>query len=237
MKKILLFMAALMVAVCANAQFMRAEELEKYAKERFGSKWSDAATNIAQNITLDKNNSLTYIQVVNCPGQTKDQLYQKMHYWFSASFNDANHVIQMDDKDAGTIIGVGLVSNIASHVGGINRYDVSIRPIIKVDIKDNKIRITYTVQNYDVLKSAGGGALNNIGQSFSAIGGQPSNNKIEDFNEKWPLEQCFPFVKKDKHKKTSSKALVMTHAYSNVIMDKIEEAAKNGIVGNENDEW
>ncbi len=29
----------------------------------------------------------------------------------------------------------------------------------------------------------------------------------------------------------------MTHAYSNVIMDKIEEAAKNGLVGNENNDW
>ena len=29
----------------------------------------------------------------------------------------------------------------------------------------------------------------------------------------------------------------MTHAYSNVIMDKIENAVKHGIVGNENDDW
>lgn len=58
-------------------------------------------------------------------------------------------------------------------------------------------------------------------------------------DEKWTLEKCFPFVEKDGHKakKTSSKALVMTHAYSNVIMDKIEEAVKNGLVGNENEDW
>lgn len=29
----------------------------------------------------------------------------------------------------------------------------------------------------------------------------------------------------------------MTHAYSNVIMDKIEEAVKNGLAGNESDNW
>lgn|GEM_PF-5118212 len=29
----------------------------------------------------------------------------------------------------------------------------------------------------------------------------------------------------------------MTHAYSNAIMDKVEEAVKNGIVGNEDDDW
>ena len=29
----------------------------------------------------------------------------------------------------------------------------------------------------------------------------------------------------------------MAHAYSNVIMDKIEEVVKNGLVGNENENW
>ena len=29
----------------------------------------------------------------------------------------------------------------------------------------------------------------------------------------------------------------MTHAYSNAVMDKIEEAVRNGVVGNENDDW
>ena len=41
----------------------------------------------------------------------------------------------------------------------------------------------------------------------------------------------------DNKKRTCSKALVMTHAYSNAIIDKIEEAVKNGIVGNEDDDW
>lgn len=35
----------------------------------------------------------------------------------------------------------------------------------------------------------------------------------------------------------ASKALVMAHAYSNVVMDKIEECVKNGLVGNENEDW
>ena len=51
------------------------------------------------------------------------------------------------------------------------------------------------------------------------------------------LSRNDPFVEKDKHKKTSSKALVMAHAYSNVLMDKIEETVKNGLVGNETEDW
>ena len=44
-------------------------------------------------------------------------------------------------------------------------------------------------------------------------------------------------AEKDKHKKTSSKSLIMAHAYSNVLIDKIEEAIKNGVIGNENEDW
>ena len=44
-------------------------------------------------------------------------------------------------------------------------------------------------------------------------------------------------LEKDAQKRTCAKALVMPHAYSNAIIDKIEEAVKNGIVGNEDDDW
>lgn len=57
------------------------------------------------------------------------------------------------------------------------------------------------------------------------------------YGEKWTLDACFPFAAKDSHKKTSCKALIMAHAYSNVVMDKIEECIKNGLTGNENDNW
>lgn len=87
-----------------------------------------------------------------------------------------------------------------------------------------------TVQCYDVEKSIGGGVMS----AFSNGSTKPTLS-----NEQWALETCYPFVEKDAHKakKTSSKALVMAHAYSNVIMDKIEEAVKNGLVGNESDNW
>lgn len=227
MKKFLiLFAAVLSMAMSVNAQIMRTEELETYAKEKYGEKWNDAAANLASTLQLDKNNSLTYVQVIDCPGKTKNQLYVILNYWVTASFNDANSVIQLNDKELGCIIAQGYLPNIAGHMGGINSYNVSVKPIIKLDIKENKIRVTYTVQNYEAIVLAGGGIM-------GAIGGTVPT-KIA---EKWVLEKCYPFAEKDKHKKTSSKALIMTHAFSNVIMDKIEEAVKNGVSGNENDNW
>ena len=225
MKKILLsFIASFTLASTINAQILRAEELEEYAKEKYGERWVDAAQNLATTLTLDKNNALTYTQVIEAPGKTKEQLYILLNYWYSSTFGSGKAVIQLNDKDAGVIIGKGYIESIASHTGGMNNYTVHLEPVIKTDIKDNKIRITYTVPFYSVVVRVGGG-----------FWGNPAQAKRSD--ENWVLDKCFPFAEKDSHKKTSSKAFVMAHAYSNVVMDKIEEAVKSGLVGNEDEEW
>lgn len=229
MRKTFLLLALLCCGYTStNAQILRAEELETYAKERYGDKWVDAATNLASQLVLDKNCGLTYTQVVECPGKTSSQLYVLLNYWFISTFNDANSVIKLNDKELGTIIAQGYVEGIAQHVGGSNSYDVSIQPIIKCDIKEEKIRITYTVPYYSVVKMIGGGWIGAFGDDKTP----PVRS-----DEKWTLDTCFPFVQKDSHKKTSCKALIMAHAYSNVVMDKIEECVKNGLTGNEDDDW
>lgn len=160
------------------------------------------------------------------PGKSKDELYVLLNYWYTNTFNDANSVIKLNDKELGCIIGQGFIEGIAAHSGGMNTYYVNLKPIIKTDIKEGKVRITYSVTAYDIDKQAGGGIL-------GAING----DRGVHVDETWGLEECFPFAEKDKHKKTSAKALVMAHAFSNVMMDKIEEAVKNGINGNEGDDW
>lgn len=232
MKKKLMLILALMASISSKAQLMRAEELETYAKEKYGTKWKDAAANLAQTITLDKNKSLTYTEIIEAPGKTKEELYVLLNYWYTSTFNDANSVIKLNDKDAGVIIANGYVADIAEHAAGVNAYQVNLNPIIKTDIKDGKVRVTYTIQGYDVTIAAGGGAT---GAFLSGMGGGRTRTTI--VNETWTLDHCYPFAEKDKHMKTSSKALVMAHAYSNVLMDKIKETIQNGLVGNEDDDW
>jgi hypothetical protein len=41
--------------------------------------------------------------------ETKEDLFVKAHEWFAINFRSANHVIQMADKEAGKIIGKGIV--------------------------------------------------------------------------------------------------------------------------------
>ena len=73
MKQMKLWLLAILTCcgtVVAQAQVMKAADLEKYAKQRYGDKWLDAAKNLSADLTLDKNESLTYQQVIEAPGKT-----------------------------------------------------------------------------------------------------------------------------------------------------------------------
>ena len=227
-------------AVTIQAQVMKSADLEKYAKQKYGDKWLDAAANLAKGLTLDKNESLTYQQIIESPGKSKQQLYVALNYWVTATFKD-KQAITLNDKEAGCIIVTASIVDIARHVGTVNKYSVSIAPVIRLDIKDGKVRVTYTVQTYDVLADISGGWLTAIEADNKTFG--DSKRKKDDktnpylYDSQWEIAQHYPFVEKDAQKRTCAKALVMTHAYSNAIMDKVEEAIKNGIIGNEDDDW
>ena len=243
MKQIRFWMIAAILTICGmncQAQVMKAADLEKYAKERYGDKWLDAAMNLAHGLTLDKNQSLTYQQVIEAPGKTRQQLYVALNYWATATFKD-KQAITLNDKEAGCFIISSTIPGIVNHTGTLNKYSVSITPVIRLDIKDGKVRVTYTVQNYDILTDISGGWISMMESDQRTYG--DSKRKKEDktnanlYDEQWEIAAHYPFVEKDPQKRTCSKALVMTHAYSNAIMDKVEEAIKNGIVGNEDEDW
>ena len=80
MKRIIFTLSLLVAVISANAQILRAEELEKYAKEKFGDNWVEAATNLGSQLTLDKNNAIDYVQVIDAPNKNKDQLYVLLNY-------------------------------------------------------------------------------------------------------------------------------------------------------------
>ena len=150
MKRMKLWMLAA-ILLCgtmnAQAQVMKAADLEKYAKEKYGEKWLDAAANLAKEI--------------EAPGKTKQQLYVALNYWVTATFKD-KQAITLNDKEAGCIIISSPIDGIADHTGTLNRYIVSITPVIKIDIKEGRVRVTYTVQNYDILKAENAGWIGGI---------------------------------------------------------------------------
>ncbi|MBR1395575.1 MAG: DUF4468 domain-containing protein [Prevotella sp.] len=241
-KALALLLLAAIPVFSAQAQVMKAADLEKYAKEKYGDKWLDAAKNLAEGLTLDKNESLTYQQVIQAEGKTKQQLYVALNYWATATFKDHN-AITLNDKEAGCIIISSTIPGIVEHMGTISKYTVSITPIIRLDIKEGRVRVTFTVQNYDILNDISGGwfGITPDGEKNKSYGDgkrkRDDKTNVSLYDEQWEIARHYPFVEKDAQKRTCAKALVMTHAYSNAIIDKVEEALKNGIVGNEDDDW
>ena len=55
-----------------HAQVMKAPDFEKYVKEKYGGKWHNTAAKLANGLTLDKNQSLTFFSV-----QTIIELFNK----------------------------------------------------------------------------------------------------------------------------------------------------------------
>ena len=229
MKRFILSLLFTLTSIICFGQIITNKDLEVYSCNKFGKDWGEASLKVKEFVDFDKNRGITFVEVVEAEGKTKDEIYMILNYWFTASFVDANSVIKLNDRAAGVIIARGFVEGVAQHIGDLNNYNVSLNPIIKCDIKDEKVRITYTIPYYSVSMAAGGGSIT------MALGGNTKNTPI--INSKWMIDECYHFVEKDKHKKTSCKALVMSFAYSNVIIDKIRDAIESGLIGNEDDEW
>lgn len=136
-KNVITLLLAVMACLSMQAQVMKTADLEKYAKQRYGEKWLDAAFTLGRTIQLDKNESITFQEVINAPGKNKQQLYVTLNYWATATFKD-KQAITLNDKDAGCIIVSSTLSNIVQHTGTLNSYSVSITPVIRIDIKDER---------------------------------------------------------------------------------------------------
>ncbi|MCK9160214.1 MAG: DUF4468 domain-containing protein [Bacteroidaceae bacterium] len=167
------------------------------------------------------------VTIVDSLNKSKDQLYIAVNDWFIRSFINGRSIIQLNDKEAGVIIGKGYVRNVAEHVLFASSANVSAWIIIRVDLKDNKMKITTTIQKYDMKIGTGV-----IGAMNTGLNGTPDS---KDF-ERWLPQNYFPFVKRSSYKRTAAKAFVNCHIYSLVLADKLAEAATNGITGTE-DNW
>ena len=65
----------------------------------------------SQNLPIDnKTGKVTYEEVVTVEGTYAEGIYIRANEWFAKTFNSAQDVIQMQDKEAGRIIGKGSIS-------------------------------------------------------------------------------------------------------------------------------
>lgn len=229
MKKIISMALLLLVGVMsASAQFVTPQDLEKYAEKKYGDSWVKTAKKLEKQFNIDGNGALTYRKIVQMPGKSKNEFYMMLNDWLSTTFCVSSHYsIRLRDTARGKIVAQGYVQDIAKYDGVVNQYHVSISPIVTCEIKDERVRVTYSVPLLDVVRLEG------------RRRGDKDNPPIlpEVHHEQWQIEYCYPLYKKDEHKRASSKALVMTYAHSQMVTDRVCNYLSNALAEDNDDDW
>lgn len=92
----------------------------------------------------DDNGNLNYNEVIQVDSIKKDELYLRSKFFFVDVFKSANDVIQMDDKEAGVVVGKGF-NDIYIRVMGITT-PIQMWYTIKIQSKEGR----YKYEIYDI---------------------------------------------------------------------------------------
>lgn len=135
---------------------------------------------------LDKNNAISHSITYSIPGKNKNDIYLEVNNWFVHSFKSGKSVIQLNEKDEGCIIGKGYIDALGSASGFSTNSKAVAWIILRVDIKDEKLRVIATIQSYEVSKSTG------IGMAL--LGAPIVNYGVMQYIP----SDCYPYTKKEK---------------------------------------
>ena len=217
MKKIIFIMLLGLVCNTINAQIVTKQELEEYTNIGDMS-WSAKAKELSNEYKLNELGELSLSVIID---------------WVISMSSDAKSAIQVSNEEEGTIMARCYLPNIAKRTMGDNSYRVSIRPLIKFDFKEERIRMTYTLQNYEVLKiNDDSGYVIMFGGGFGVTG-----NGVTKDTQIWALSDCFPFAENRQHPKvTSSRAFVYSLSCYKILVDKIDTVLKKPLQTSD-DDW
>lgn len=101
-------------------------------------------------------NGINFIKVIDLPEKKKEQIYVDALVSIAKLYNDSKEVIQTKDKEEGLIFWKGTIK-IADRYNGWGNGEVAICPHeAKLEIKDNKCRITLSAGEYRSTMYRGG---------------------------------------------------------------------------------
>jgi len=80
---------------------------------------------------------------------TKSEMWINAKKWISSSFKDYKHTVDMEDKESGTIIIKFASSSSANGAAGVY-LDCVINATLKIDIRDQKYRYTFSDVTYSL---------------------------------------------------------------------------------------
>ena len=231
MRKLFSVMVLILSVSTISAQIITSQDVDAAIAELYGAQpqsgkeYIELADRLVLEYPLDNNKQISFTTIIEAPGKTKDELFVMLNNWFVSSFSSGKSVVQMVDKEQGVILAKGYLSGVGSRVGFMKSVEVGEYIVIRLDIKDEKVRIITSIQEYYMDTSAG------VGQML--FGGAV----LKDVQI--PVYMGYPFeLKKNKnYKKETSIGFVGGILYSKVLVDKIDKAVNFGIVGTESQDW
>lgn len=129
------------------------------------------------------NSDIVVSKVIEELSGTKEDIYVKVKSYFATAYKDAKSVIQMDDKEAGLIIGKGMFSNVYSYTANlVVPVKYSAYHTLRVDVKDGRARIICSVYSWSVEWDA---SRNYMNDDYPVLSYSPfTKNKIYGSKDK-----------------------------------------------------
>jgi hypothetical protein len=98
---------------------------------------------------VDNTGNVSYVSIFENLDLSEKEIYDRALSYFIHKYNDANSVIQEKNESEGRIIGKGIFPNVHTGNGLVTRV-YSVVHILRIDIKENRVRAIITLTNYDV---------------------------------------------------------------------------------------
>lgn len=207
-----LFLGLLMLnTLGASAQILTSDSFAKYDIDKYDGKpdhkqqFVEAANALKSKFELDKNDQLSYSTVIECPNLNKDKIYDNINGWFTKAFADKNSSIKTNEKESGTLVANTTLKSIVTFPHQI----VSVNMIVKINIKDGKLRVVQTIKDYVINAST-----------------------------TWVPKKCSPLYDEPDalRKKLGSSAYVASCVFAEIVEKQLNEAAKPKAQVNDNDD-
>lgn len=233
MKRLFLFLLFVATFGAVSAQMITKKDVEARAKLEC-LEGVDGAIELAKRYNLNENGEIVFTVVKEYSGQSKQQLYQKIHEWIISMSSDAASAMQVANEEDGRIVTRIGLPYIAKRTMGDNSYKVGIRPLLRFDFKEGRVRFSFALQCYNVMKKN-----DDSGYGFGIGGGMfVTGSGVTTDDQVWPLTECFPFAKGNgKHPKvTSSRALVNSYSCFKILADRINAVLNKPLPKND-DNW
>lgn len=243
MKQQIIFLFSFISAIFCNAQTDVSDQLTQIVNNRYpevNDSYESIAKIISEEIPLNEKGEFVYSEIIEFENKSKESIFESILSWQKQTFNKKNSKITKEDLSSGRIIiqdHIKLLKksdNSAKAVllTGRTDYTLIVKPIIQIDIKEGRVRITCKLSEYEVSMRT----KNMIGipspfkktKHLQLADVQPYANKALE-KGKWYSSEDFavyPFL-----------GLIYSRCYLDLYIDSLKEAVKKDTASNENDDW